>query len=139
MILGFTGTQSGRTPEQIKAWDKIFNNNIFMEVESVIHGMCHGVDTEINEFYLKNTDVQIIGYPGTHEQSISMKVHKQQPIQPFLSRNKNIVENCDWLIAFPKLMYEELRSGTWATIRYARKQNRQHLIIYPNGKLEWHT
>jgi predicted Rossmann fold nucleotide-binding protein DprA/Smf involved in DNA uptake len=28
---------------------------------------------------------------------------------------------------------EELRSGTWATVRYARKQGKDGRIIYPDG------
>lgn len=40
---------------------------------------------------------------------------------PPLTRNRNIVANAHWLVAAPRSDVEELRSGTWATIRYARK------------------
>ena len=38
------------------------------------------------------------------------------------------------LIAFPSTQFEIQRSGTWQTIRYARKLKKKILIIYPNGE-----
>lgn len=35
--------------------------------------------------------------------------------------------------AAPKDFKEELRSGTWATIRYAVKQQKRVIIIFPDG------
>ena len=47
------------------------------------------------------------------------------PPLPYLERNKAIVDGTDLLIAMPKdARREEVRSGTWATVRYARKKNR---------------
>mmetsp|Transcript_30358 Transcript_30358/g.39138 ORF Transcript_30358/g.39138 Transcript_30358/m.39138 type:complete len:93 (+) Transcript_30358:152-430(+) len=37
------------------------------------------------------------------------------------------------LIAFPPTSIEIQRSGTWATIRYARKKNKAVMIINPDG------
>jgi len=53
--------------------------------------------------------------------------------RPPLTRNHDIVDCTELLIACPKSMKEELRSGTWATVRYARKLERPVIIIYPNG------
>jgi hypothetical protein len=39
------------------------------------------------------------------------------------------------VIAAPMSSAEILRSGTWATIRYARKAGKPVLIIWPNGEL----
>ena len=41
----------------------------------------------------------------------------------------------DFLIGMPKSEFEELRSGTWATIRYAKKIGIKVMIIFPK-KLE---
>lgn len=48
--------------------------------------------------------------------------------KPYLERNLNIVKNSDILIACPIDKNQEiLRSGTWSTIRQAKKNN---LITY---------
>ena len=44
---------------------------------------------------------------------------------PYLERNLNIIKNSSILIACPiDKNNEELRSGTWSTIRKARKLNK---------------
>lgn len=40
-----------------------------------------------------------------------------------LERNHVILDHTDYLLAFPKTRKEVLRSGTWATIRYAKKRD----------------
>jgi len=54
-------------------------------------------------------------------------------VKPPLVRNQDIVEDSDVVIATPKEDHETLRSGTWATIRYARKAGKPLCIILPNG------
>jgi hypothetical protein len=41
--------------------------------------------------------------------------------QNYLQRNKDIVNNCNYLIACPYSNKEQLSSGVWSTIRYAKK------------------
>jgi hypothetical protein len=50
-----------------------------------------------------------------------------------LERNTEIVKACDVLIATPKEQDEVLRSGTWATIRRARKYDKKLAVIFPDG------
>jgi len=59
------------------------------------------------------------------------------PEADYLARNHFIVAYSEELVAAPKSNKEELRSGTWATIRYARKRKRMVTIIYPDGSLEY--
>jgi len=54
---------------------------------------------------------------------------------PYLVRNHHIVLETRGLIALPLGFTEELRSGTWATVRYARSQGREVHVIWPNGNL----
>ncbi|KKM09958.1 hypothetical protein LCGC14_1722330, partial [marine sediment metagenome] len=52
-----------------------------------------------------------------------------EPAHP-LARNKLMVARADFLIATPKTMKEVMRgSGTWATIRYARKADIPILLL----------
>jgi hypothetical protein len=39
------------------------------------------------------------------------------------------------LIATPSTDDEQLRSGTWATVRYARKAKKRIKLIFPNEKI----
>jgi hypothetical protein len=55
------------------------------------------------------------------------------PARDYIDRNHDIVDACDVLFACPGTMEEQLRSGTWATIRYARKQGKKLIIVYPDG------
>ena len=50
-----------------------------------------------------------------------------------LVRNHNIVEETNLLIATPGEMTEKLRSGTWATIRWAIKKHKTAVIVFPDG------
>jgi len=48
---------------------------------------------------------------------------------PYLERNREIVNQSAVIIAAPRFMAEEVRSGTWMTIRYARKLDRPITIL----------
>lgn len=48
----------------------------------------------------------------------------------YMKRNDALVEHCDVLLAFPRTTQEQLRSGTWSTVRRARKAGKE-VRIYP--------
>lgn len=51
----------------------------------------------------------------------------------YLARNERLIEHADVLVAFPYSISEELRSGTWATVRRARKKRIPVLIAALDG------
>lgn len=53
--------------------------------------------------------------------------------EPYLDRDWVIVDRTVILLATPKGRAEEIRSGTWATIRHARAAKRWIIIVYPDG------
>ncbi len=63
------------------------------------------------------------------------------PALSYQDRNQAMVNNCDMLLALPKSNQEVQRSGTWMTIRMARKINLPIIIFYPDGRIvkENHT
>ena len=122
MIVGITGTRKGLTPKQFSAFHNLMMSN---DVEEIHHGDCHGVDQQI-DYETKHV------YPGVILKKYLPKIRKSKY---FLRRNREIVDSCNVLWAFPKSENEELRSGTWATIRYCRKKNKPSIIIYPDGRL----
>lgn len=104
-------------------------------VPSEVHiGDCVGAD---RDFYLiacmHQTRPRLIGHPPSDDKwrTRSLYDEERQP-KPYLQRNKDIVDECDVLLATPDRK-EYQRSGTWATIRYARKQGKRIYIVYPWG------
>lgn len=55
-------------------------------------------------------------------------VHKAKPP---LDRNRDIVNGSDVMLVAPRERKEELRSGTWATYRYAREQGKTCIVVWP--------
>ena len=53
-----------------------------------------------------------------------------------LLRKKAIVRASQVVIVAPGTEQEILRSGTWQTVRFARKYKRPLTIIYPSGRVE---
>lgn len=139
MIVGFTGTRAGWIRRQGWAF-KEFIESIHIEV--FIHGGSIGSDTLAhNTFRSVYPLVPVHVLPADRDKGsvVTMPVHPDRTIiyaesEP-LYRNKMIVSVVDGLIAVPRLMSEEKRSGTWYTIRRARKKGVPVVIIWPNGKL----
>lgn len=56
---------------------------------------------------------------------------------PYLTRNRYIVHHATHLIATPAEYHEVQRSGTWSTIRAARRiYMPTFIIIWPNGRVK---
>lgn len=130
MKVGFSGSSKGMSDDQIKelwSWLGIYKN-IEYEVE-FHHGDCVGADSEAHDL-AKLRKYKIISHPPINE---SKRAFKKADIileaKKYLQRNKDIAEVCDVLIAAPKEMEEVLRSGTWSTIRRARKLNKEIIIL----------
>ena len=129
--IGFTGTQKGMTEAQKKTFTEIISQYTSLEFH---HGDCIGADEEAHKIVLKTKKAVITIHPP--DDSIKRAFcsgDKVLPPFPYLTRNKHIVQNSDYLIATPKEDKEVLRSGTWSTIRYAKKLGLQVMIIFPDG------
>jgi hypothetical protein len=83
-------------------------------------------------------DIDITLHPPTSDkdQAICEGWTWKEQRAAHLQRNRNIVDAVQVMIACPRGFEEELRSGTWATIRYARKVGRKLYIIYPDGRVD---
>ena len=51
--------------------------------------------------------------------------------KPFVARDRDIVDETDRLLAGPAGRTEERFSGTWTTVRYARRKGKPIDILYP--------
>lgn len=145
MIIGFTGTRAGMTHAQKRELAALLGKYRLQTVTvkpintSVAdlwfhHGDCTGADTEAHYIAL-SYNYKICMHPPTqrHHRAYCKGATKTEHPQIYSVRNHDIVRACDLLIATPKLHKEEARSGTWSTIRYAKKHKKPYIIIYPDG------
>lgn len=139
MKLGFTGTRERVATCQWTALRQWMERSPFVEFH---HGCCEGADETAVDVLASKTPVspppRIIGHPPTvttlvSKFAVEWSDELRQPA-PYLARNKNIVNETDMLLACPKGP-EEQRSGTWSTVRYARKLGRRIVIIWPDGSV----
>lgn len=132
--IGFTGTRKGMTSIQ----REIVRSLVESEAPKMAHhGDCLGADAEFNEICAD------IGIPTwLHPCNIDSQrafcqrgVRYIEQAKPPLDRNHDIVDKSDMVIATPGTQHEIPRSGTWATIRYARKSKGKNLVIVlPDGE-----
>jgi hypothetical protein len=65
---------------------------------------------------------------------VQKMIYVEYPPKPYLERNRDIVDSTELLIACPKDMTES-SGGTWATVRYARKQKKPIVVVWPDGSV----
>ena len=139
MKVGITGTQVGLQPVQelqltqfVQMYPEYFING------ELHHGDCRGADVEVVSYLRKKFDsLKIVAHPPviSSKRAFFESDETRRPA-PYLDRNHNIVDASDMMLAFPKTNDEELRSGTWATIRYTKKKEKYLVIFYPCGHVQ---
>lgn len=140
MKIGFTGTQFGMTTKQKDSLLRVLTYTLktnSISLQSFHHGDCIGADKQAHDI-AHELSISIYIYPPTNDskRAFCRNYIKLYVSKPYLERNRDIVNDCDLLIACPKSDKEELRSGTWSTIRYARSQNKEVIILSP--EVLWH-
>ncbi len=135
MAVGFTGTQDGITHKQVL---QLLNTYLIHESE-IHHGDCIGADEQFH--YLARSiqmpSIQI--HPPINESKRAFCDGPGVDILPakeYLDRNKDIVNATEYLIACPGGYEEIMRSGTWSTVRYAAKKEKDVYIIFPDGSVQ---
>ena len=131
--IGFTGTRHGMSCKQQIAFKKMI---LLIEFQEFHHGMCVGSDEDAHHIIEENKkEIKIIGHPPKFTGSmINVPCHLLMKANSYLQRNHNIVDSTDILIATPDVR-EKVGSGTWATVRYARKRDKKIYIIHKNGRI----
>lgn len=133
--VGFTGTQLGMQSLQLRALRVVLKelNGSFLH-----HGDCMGADAESHDMAV-GLGYRICIHPPTSSLKRAFmragKVDVVYPEKDYLDRNKDIVNATGCLIAAPSTMIEKTRSGTWSTVRYARKLGKHVFLIFSNGSV----
>ncbi len=138
VIVGFTGTSDGLTRRQHESLIGVFE---LLNPTEFHHGDCFGADTQSHEVALKfRNHIKIVIHPPIDPKARTFCQTREGDVildkKEYLDRNHDIVDACSVLIATPGTMGEVLRSGTWATVRYARKQKRTLHIVFPDGSVQ---
>lgn len=141
MIVGFTGTQQGLTAAQARA---VYALLLELRPKQIHHGDCVGADADLDGMarHLECRPMIVIHPPTDDQKRAFCSMRTGSPCEndvleplPYLVRNRAIVDAADVVIACPKSAAEELRSGTWATVRYARSTGKTLHIVHPTGNV----
>jgi hypothetical protein len=114
MKIGFTGTSWGMTPSQKAQVHERLLYWAAQGADEFHHGLCIGADEQAADI-AHDIGYKVVAHPG------------YSPKNP-----ENRMYRSDFLvIAAPRDKNEEIRSGTWTTVRYARKKKRNIELVYP--------
>jgi hypothetical protein len=127
MIIGFTGTSAGMSDNQMQ---QLGTKLVELNATEFHHGDCVGADAQAHNL-ARVMFLLIHIHPPTNDyrRAFCTGAHHIHTPKPYLDRNHDIVDACDVLIATPEQDEEILRSGTWATVRYARKLQKETHIL----------
>jgi hypothetical protein len=159
MIVSFSGSQSGMTKFQKEELPKILK---IKQCTEFAHGDCIGADLEGAMIALEcGITVFTIFPPDNYKKRAFFADEKRammhnriftpyvdrelngkmikvrwMPVEPYLVRNTKLVDYGGALVAAPKEYRFTVRSGTWATIRYAWQKKKDEIIIPPVERTE---
>lgn len=133
---GFTGTRKGMT-----SFQKAITRRVMLIGRPLVvrHGGAWGADEEFHAVWaldLRRRGLADV-WPASQDRADLFKqenVHVQ-PVMPPLDRNVEIAKRSKFLLATPHYAEEELQSGTWHTIRTAKRLKVPTLIIWPKNRL----
>jgi hypothetical protein len=128
MKIGFTGSREGMSNKQKEQFVLLLQD---MGMTEFHHGDCEGADAEahdiVREFF---PDVRIVVHPPLKGSKRAYK-NGDETREPddYLPRDERIVNETMFLFGAPKSNIELKRSGTWYTIRYARRKDKKHIVL----------
>lgn len=134
--VGFTGSREGLAATQIRFLHEFFDE---FDVREAHHGDCLGADAAFHDICLAKGVERIVIHPPTDPKLRAFchtRANRHANIEvlvkkDYIQRNHDIVGSCHALLVCPKTRIEEVRSGTWATYRYAKKQGVKTVILFP--------
>lgn len=133
--VGFSGTRQGLVNSQAFVLRNVLQA-LYGQRHWFHHGDCVGADAAAHRL-AGEVGFRTVGHPPTiGKYRAYCQVDVLLDPLPYLARNEVIVQQTSILVACPEKMEEELRSGTWATVRMARKLSRPIIIVYPSGRVD---
>lgn len=137
MRIGFTGSSEGITSLQRDKLRELLSAWVSERGEHVAHhGDCVGADAEFHALALE-LGLRVVVHPPTNpkKRAFCRGFAERRPEKPYLDRNHDIVDSAERVIACSGTMAEVQRSGTWATVRYARKVGKPVWVVFLDGSV----
>lgn len=134
MHLSITGTRKGLTEAQFDVAKQFIIEDDCIEV--LHEGDCAGVDQQVTLMFQDIApEIWVVCHPairvGTRAYGEYDEIREGKGP---LIRDQDMVDEGDYLWAFP-CSEEIVRSGTWTTVRMARKKGIPITIIMPDGSV----
>lgn len=130
MIIGVTGSRHDRpsiTIDSLRDWLR------HLGATELHHGDCTGFDSQAHAVAVE-LGLNTISHPPTANfHRAYCEAATVLPPKPYLDRNKAIVRAVDFLIAAPDGP-EKQRSGTWSTVRFAKRVGKRGVVLSPPSK-----
>lgn len=130
--VGFTGSRAGMSAAQK---DTVRRLLVELQPKRAHHGDCVGSDADFHALVRETQAMVVIHPPSNPKDRAYCQGDKLLPEKEYLTRNKDIVASCSMLIATPDSDTEKMRSGTWSTIRHARKEGKRVIVVPPGGSV----
>lgn len=163
MHFAFTGPREGTTPRQrlalrgflatvdadvsIQCWHgrdhKVCYDCLIVDAPPLSHvlhhGCCVGSDAEMHVLAVAQ-EWSVVGHLPTNRSLVMQQTtgFHQLIAEPgdYMARNHAVVNAGYALLAAPKTPHEQIRSGTWATIRFARRLHKHIVLFWPDGTVQ---
>lgn len=130
-------------PQHDAILSQLFELDDSNPITAVHHGCCVGADCQFHELAFQiGRHVDVIKWPCNHPTDrreceggrFAPQCFDPDNLPKPLDRNRWMVDQADVVIAAAPTSHEVLRSGTWATIRYALSQQKPVKAFDPQGR-----
>jgi hypothetical protein len=128
---GFTGTHRGATEQQLWELRVKLTSLKASGFDEFHHGLCIGADEQAARI-AKELGFRVVAHPGLAGDPKNLLFRSEfagndevRDAKPFIKRDHDIVDETEVMLATPVSREEHMRSGTWTTVRYAKKQGRK--------------
>lgn len=133
MNVGFTGTREGMSNAQ---WEQFrYVLALFRHADQAVgrrpvllHGDGPGKDGKVSA----DTQAERLGLEFSYD--IQRFPPKDLTAEALLARDRQVALACDILVAAPKTDKEQVRSGTWYTVRQARSLGKPVVMLSRAGR-----
>jgi cytosine/adenosine deaminase-related metal-dependent hydrolase len=136
-VLCFTGARTGLTPAQLAALRVVLAG---YPGATLHNGCAEGADEAALDIAY-DLGLRLECWPCNYDQRerawnyvYENPLATLHPTAPPLERNRRMVAAASVVVACPDSP-ERLRSGTWSTVREARRRGREVVIVWPDGSV----
>jgi hypothetical protein len=135
VIVGFTGTQLGMSAFQKDSLRATLKR---LGATELHHGDCVGADAEADVIG-RELGCRIVIHPPTDPRKRAFCARGEDVVwepRSYMERNQDVVDETSSLVAAPHVDAEEIRSGTWSTVRKAVRAGKQVIVLKRLGGYE---